>query len=227
MTGTLHGCISLKNGVLSVYKIATYFKVSTDWLLGIPGAAKNADKASKDLCLTLGLSEDAIQYLRGETPLQLDWLEEYTERYKKGVISEDVYAHFVERGNRVREGILRRTQDTISLLITDHSSLLDLIYRFFDTLETDWDEEAENVGESFLEIDGSSVSLPYMSKQMSERTRMIEKAWRISGSIQDIIECLVSLKKKAIECPFDVELARLELENAKKSLKESTGETNT
>ena len=69
--GVAQGVISsIKTGKVkspsadTVYKIATYFGVSTDWLLGIPGATKTIDKATKELCETLGLQDEAVIHLR-------------------------------------------------------------------------------------------------------------------------------------------------------------------
>lgn len=46
--------------------LADYFKVSTDWLLGLTDI-KSTDKATKELCDTLGLTEEAIEVLQDET----------------------------------------------------------------------------------------------------------------------------------------------------------------
>ena len=49
----------------TIYRIANYFNVSADWLLGLSDI-KSADKATKDLCDTLGLSDATIHYLNGD-----------------------------------------------------------------------------------------------------------------------------------------------------------------
>jgi len=48
--------------ILSLEKIARYFNVSTDYLLGLTDY-KTTDKATKELCATLGLSDYAIKIL--------------------------------------------------------------------------------------------------------------------------------------------------------------------
>lgn len=52
--------------ILSLQKIAEFYNVSTDWLLGVPGAEKTTNKATKELCATLGLSDDAINFLSND-----------------------------------------------------------------------------------------------------------------------------------------------------------------
>lgn len=46
----------------TVFKIARYFNVSSDWLLGL-SECRTTDKATKDLCATLGLSDTTITFL--------------------------------------------------------------------------------------------------------------------------------------------------------------------
>lgn len=61
----------------TIYLLANYFNVSTDWLLGLTDT-KSTDKATKELCDTLGLSEEAIEVLQDETDIyakmSIDWL---------------------------------------------------------------------------------------------------------------------------------------------------------
>lgn len=49
----------------TVAALAKYFNVSADWILGLTDV-KSTDKATKDLCSTLGLSEKAISVLSGD-----------------------------------------------------------------------------------------------------------------------------------------------------------------
>lgn len=67
-----------RNGItrpdlLYLTKIAKYFSVSTDYLLGLTDV-KTTDTATKELCSTLGLSEEAIKILRGNDKLKRDHL---------------------------------------------------------------------------------------------------------------------------------------------------------
>ena len=57
--------------ILSLVKIAKYFNVSTDFLLGL-NDYETTDKATKELCSTLGLSEDSINLLLKNTPLYFE-----------------------------------------------------------------------------------------------------------------------------------------------------------
>lgn len=61
----------------TVCVLANYFNVSTDWLLGLTDI-RSTDKATKELCDTLGLSEQSIEVLQDETDIyakkSIDWL---------------------------------------------------------------------------------------------------------------------------------------------------------
>lgn len=57
--------------ILSLKKIAEHFQVSTDYLLGLTNV-QTPDIATKELCLTLGLSEDSINLLLKNTPLYFE-----------------------------------------------------------------------------------------------------------------------------------------------------------
>lgn len=52
----------------TIYLIAKYFNVSTDWLLGLTNI-RSTDKATKELCDTLGLDEEFINHLKKRTAL--------------------------------------------------------------------------------------------------------------------------------------------------------------
>ena len=52
-------------GIDTVYRIAEKFNVSVDWLLGL-AKDPTTNKATKELCATLGLSGNTIEYLKNE-----------------------------------------------------------------------------------------------------------------------------------------------------------------
>ena len=58
-------------GADTVCKIARYFNVSTDWLLGLSDV-QTRDLETRELCQTLGLSEDAIWTLQNAKNMCLD-----------------------------------------------------------------------------------------------------------------------------------------------------------
>lgn len=68
----------------TIFLLANYFNVSTDWLLGLTDI-KSTDKATKELCDTLGLSEQSIEVLQDETDTyakkSIDWLINQHYRY--------------------------------------------------------------------------------------------------------------------------------------------------
>ena len=52
----------------TVCALSNYFNVSTDWLLGLT-ETKSTDKATQELCATLGLNEEAISSLKEQTKI--------------------------------------------------------------------------------------------------------------------------------------------------------------
>ena len=50
----------------TIFSIANHFGVSVDWLLGLSDV-KSTDKATKELCDTLGINEEAIEVLKEKT----------------------------------------------------------------------------------------------------------------------------------------------------------------
>lgn len=50
-------------GISALYKIANYFNVSIDWLLGRPGSVKALDPDLQDVAQYTGLSENVIRWL--------------------------------------------------------------------------------------------------------------------------------------------------------------------
>jgi len=61
----------------TVCALANYFNVSTDWLLGLTDV-QTTDKATKELCDTLGLSEETIKCFQDSTDpyakISINWL---------------------------------------------------------------------------------------------------------------------------------------------------------
>lgn len=88
--------------ILSLTKIAEFFNVSTDYLLGLTDAM-TTDKATKELCATLGLSESSISLLLKNTPL-------YSEEWTK--------ADDVDTGN------IAQTVMILDTLLKDHIEYL-------------------------------------------------------------------------------------------------------
>ncbi len=66
--GTLSALKNKKGSVPNaetICALAQYFNVSTDWLLGM-SEVRSTDKATKELCATLGLSDFAVSVLKQE-----------------------------------------------------------------------------------------------------------------------------------------------------------------
>lgn len=56
--------------ILSLKKIAEFYNVSTDYLLGL-STNPTTNEASKSMCKTLGLSDVAIEFLQNDTTNQM------------------------------------------------------------------------------------------------------------------------------------------------------------
>ena len=84
-------------GADTVFKIARYFNVSADWLLGMPNASKTTDKATKELCAALGLSEYAIAKLsdqeNGGFRKAIDFL---FEQHRRGIEEKKIEDFFFD-----------------------------------------------------------------------------------------------------------------------------------
>lgn len=74
----------------TIFSIADCFGVSTDWLLGLSDV-KTTDKATQELCATLGLNEETINILqeKGELNSVVDFLFEQHIMHNKLLSSDD------------------------------------------------------------------------------------------------------------------------------------------
>lgn len=74
----------------TVCALSNYFNVSTDWLLGLTDT-KSTDKATQELCATLGLNEETINILqeKGELNSVVDFLFEQHVMHNKLLSSDD------------------------------------------------------------------------------------------------------------------------------------------
>lgn len=83
----------------TIYSIARSYNVSTDWLLGLTDV-KSTDKATKELCGTLGLSEKTIETLKAHTRFNntIDFIIEQDAFIKnhKAISSADGYFSILE-----------------------------------------------------------------------------------------------------------------------------------
>ena len=64
-----NGSRDIKSG--NIVLLAEVLGVSIDWLLGMPNASKTTDKATKELCATLGLSDYTIECLRNDNNIEI------------------------------------------------------------------------------------------------------------------------------------------------------------
>jgi transcriptional regulator with XRE-family HTH domain len=108
----------------TVVKIAKAFNVSTDYLLGFTDY-KTTDRAAKELCNTLGLSEEAIDILSANPNSALakefrgTWANEMVERTKKN--NESSIDELVEKETMfIAETVSDNVAPVINWLINDY-----------------------------------------------------------------------------------------------------------
>lgn len=109
----------------TVYKIAKAFNVSTDYLLGLTDAM-TTDKATKELCATLGLSEDSINFLLKKTPL-------YCEEWEK---ADGINTCNVAQAVTILDALLKDHIDYLTNKdnrnVESKHSLLKLLYSYLE-----------------------------------------------------------------------------------------------
>lgn len=114
----------------TVYRIANYFNVSADWLLGLSDI-KSSDKATKDLCDTLGLSDTTIHYLTG------DYFSHTREELKAEEPRKAKSYEFLRKNDlqNVRTIINKLVEETATIENTD--TLLHLLISYYQNLNGD------------------------------------------------------------------------------------------
>ena len=158
--------------IISLGKIAQYFGVSTDYLLGLTDY-KTTDRATKELCNTLGLSEEAIEILSANTSSLLanKWRdiflndEQIDSKVENLMKSHSEEAVFVI--NRLLEEYLNTImstffQDAPSTQVSLLSHLRQL-YFYIDTLDFSF-VKLDSDGHSTLFFDRNSTLMPVGGK---------------------------------------------------------------
>ena len=111
--------------ILSLTKIAEFFNVSTDYLLGLTDAM-TTDKATKELCATLGFSESSINFLLKKTPL-------YFEEWEK---ADGINTCNVAQTVTILDALLKDHIDYLTnkdnRIVENKHSLLKLLYSYLD-----------------------------------------------------------------------------------------------
>lgn len=201
----------------TVYKIATYFGVSADWLLGIPGAFKTTDKATRELGKTFGFSESSTLYLQGNTPAALENLLFHIQ-YKLG--DKDGSEAEIEGlkkniWNRLSVEDPGKTKKTLERLITDHLknevndriSLLETLTIFYERLDAP-NKKTISVCDSLMPDtvslkDGNGDIVRWHTSTDGESYSINLKEVLLSSSIQDVVKHLTVQKENSLKGSTD------------------------
>lgn len=154
----------------TVAALAKYFNVSADWILGLTDV-KSTDKATRDLCTTLGLSEKAIGVLSGEC------------------VRPDPPTKHIDHTGRSPEERAQRRLSRIRALIddllveysTEYYSLLSHLanFKYFTCTETD------------------NMLLPnIIDSDFSDAVKQLDAECRMAMIIQNLITYLVNKKRE-------------------------------
>lgn len=175
-------------------KIADYFDVSTDYLVG-RNDYKTTNKATKELCQTLGLSERSIDFLRKDLPLHF-------QEWEK---SDAVITFDVAQTVLILDALL---EDHIDYLMNKDNrrnkkqySLLILIHSYLDHITLSGNASIFSKGES-LPIDDVNESLSIDQKingGLFSSTLYSLKDVLIAQDIQNITTFLQTQSIKGID----------------------------
>lgn len=197
-------------------KIATHFNVTTDYLLGLTDT-RTTDKATKELCSTLGLSETAIDILllsQNYTDTVKKIYTAYAQKFPSLNITEEDSVNDANRLSWVLKCAIDYLVDDFietipaSIITPDeyrNLSFVELIYNFVDCIDaqrdgnykfvyfTDTGEEKTNaipITEGFIE--GSTTYGKPTIRYENIKKLMVE------SSINDIIAKLHDIKSEAL-----------------------------
>ena len=196
----------------TVYKIAKAFNVSTDYLLGLTDY-KTDSKATRELCSTLGLSEEAIGILSADPTSAIP-------EHMMKILPPEYQIH---NTNKLRkstiEGHSKTVRYVINRMIEEYvdvyshieyatlfdASLLDYLRDFYDYMETEELEIFGSLREDEKEIPngaegvlGESVHLFGNTKTGNPISRCIRtKDLLIDSAINEIVTKLNNMKHKS------------------------------
>lgn len=177
--------------IISLGKIAQYFGVSTDYLLGLTDY-KTTDRATKELCNTLGLSEDAVDILSENPNSRL--ANQYRDMIRKSFIDfeEEFDEELVEGETSVMiEAFSYKVSETINWLVNDYiegvntalnndgdywteRSLIDLLHHFVESLDASENFSIEDMTKGIEKTD-NCYSL--LNASFSMRSKDGKKFW--------------------------------------------------
>lgn len=164
--------------ILSLTKIAQHFNVSTDYLLGLTDI-KSTDKATRELCETLGFSENVVNFLLHSKSSTL--YNEFKERFKIGDVHVEDPAWYIScLAEDVTMCLDRLINEYISSFIdkSEQGSLLENLMAFYSSL---YAEDAELYDENDVSEDDEKNK---KIKTMTNRSKLVFLFGNYSTSVK-------------------------------------------
>ena len=206
--------------IISLGKIAQYFGVSTDYLLGLT-EYKTTDRATKELCNTLGLSEEAIDILSANPNSKLANI--LKEKLAKDYIFDDKEYNkelIIGDAMMVSDAMSYRTSEVINWLINDfinaqivairndtefytEQSLIELMHDFIESLDASKDFSISDITKKAEKIDNKfSIELSSMMVNKNDGSyfwvRQNMKELLINSAIGEINTRLHNIKHEKL-----------------------------
>ena len=158
--GTISNIINNKAKNISadtIYKIANAFNVSTDYLFGLTDE-KTTDKATKELCSTLGLSERSVEILSGgsNTVIATDTIERFSSIENNDEREDTIKKFIMFQTENIRFVLDKLVDDYIETYFSKESSLIDLLKSFYEAMAMSEEfvrfEDRETIKNKFLAV---------------------------------------------------------------------------
>lgn len=193
---------------VNLVKIAQHFNVSTDFLLGLTDVS-STDKATKELCSTLGLSETAIDILRGDYFSFVKELvkgseaEEIANSLKIDSIRLAIYLS--EAINAMVDDYVDHIPETLSLDSEyEELSFLELFFRFFNHLSipkySTFNVHAIDTNAKEIELNAINSYIAFETVNNDGKSTLYEtniKSLLVDKTINDIVTKLNNTKREA------------------------------
>lgn len=177
--------------ILSLGKIAEFFGVSSDYLIGLTDN-KTTDKATQDLCSTLGLSEKAINALKGE----FEYCEVQSASFNMSNLTfEEIEKATKELVEDTKRNDLSDMRNIINILIEEHVE--DLAGKRSDRSLLSQLIDFEHYLSNNLSDFEKEILQVMLDRGMINDQLVLTRRCRITATIQEITAYLVDKSKEA------------------------------